>query len=609
MLMTADANTTSMCPTDENASTWPDLIRERKAILVADVVESVRLMQQDESDTIDRWRRFVNETRTHVLPVHGGRMVKSLGDGMLVEFEQTCQALSASLDMHRRINAYNSGRSATEIMALRSAVHVSEVVVDAEDVFGAGVNLTARLAALGAAGETLLSEEARDELVPGIDAVLEDLGPCWLKHIERPVRVFRASAPSGLTSEQPADEWRPDTVLGTSIAFIPLCCSGGNGHEALVGDIVADGVIHQLSRTPELVVISRLSTAVLRDRDLSSVDLPKVTGARYVVSGSFAVSGPHTTITIELADTSSRRVVWMERARVAVAELFEVQSQVLDDLAQGIHHAILRNEASRVASQPLPSLEAYALLFGGVGLLHRASALDFSRAGQTLTALSERVPRNGQAYAWLAQWHCIRIARGVAVLGHDDRVAARQRIEQALQRDPDCALAWSLRGMVTGWVDKDLVRADQSLQQALARNASEPLAWLYTCTLRSWQGRAAEAAAAGERALALSRLHPMRYYYETLAASGFLADNRNERAIELCESSLRAHCTHTPTYRVLAIAQWRAGGHDAARKSVSAMLRLQPGLTVKAYLDNYPGGHAEHALAYAEILREAGLPA
>jgi len=609
MRMTKAANLPNMQSEFDSSPIWPVLQRVRRAILVVDLVESVRLMHKDESDIIDRWRRFVHEARVVVLPAHGGRMVKSLGDGMLMEFEHTSKALGASHELHRRIEAFNAGRQAEEVLALRSALHVSDVVVDAEDVFGSGVNLAARLAALGAPGETLLSVEARDELVPGIDAGVQDLGPCWLKHLEHPVRVFRASGPVGTAPAPARGGSRPDPVLGISIAFIPLQCSGASGHEVVVGDIVADGVIHQLTRTPELKVISRLSTSGLRGRDLSDVDLHKATGARYVVTGSFAVSDARATLTLELADTSSHEVVWMERARVAVAELFEVQSQVLDDLAQGIHHAITRHEARRVVSQPLPSLEAYALLFGGVGLLHRASELDFSRAGQTLTALSERVPRHGSSYAWLAQWHCIRIARGIAGLGPDDRVAARQRIEQALERDPDSALAWSLRGMVASWVDKDLDQASYSLEQAIARNASEPLAWLYTCTLRSWQGRAAEAAAAAEQSLALSRLHPMRYYYETLAASGFLADGRNQRAIELCESSLRAHRNHTPTHRVLAIAQWRAGQQDAARKTVAAMRQLQPGLTVNAYLANYPGGRVEHALAYAEALREAGLPA
>ena len=173
---------------------WPALQRQRRAIVVVDVVESVRLMQANEADVIDRWRRFVNEVRTQVLPVHGGRLVKSLGDGLLLEFEGVPAAVAASLDIQRRIAPFNAGRLGDAVMGLRIGVHLADVVVDDVDIYGAGVNLAARLATLARSDDVVVSAQVRDDLVQGLDADFEDLGECFPKHIPEPVRAYRVGS-------------------------------------------------------------------------------------------------------------------------------------------------------------------------------------------------------------------------------------------------------------------------------------------------------------------------------------------------------------------------------------------------------------------------------
>ena len=162
--------------------------------MVVDVVESVRLMQAHEADVIDRWLRFVNEVQTQVLPARGGRIVKSLGDGLLLEFELVPSAAAAALDLQRRITPHNANRGADAAIMLRAGVHVAEVVTDERDIYGSGVNLAARLATLAGPGEVIVSDQVHAMLVPGIDADVEDLGDCFLKHIEGPIRAYRLGA-------------------------------------------------------------------------------------------------------------------------------------------------------------------------------------------------------------------------------------------------------------------------------------------------------------------------------------------------------------------------------------------------------------------------------
>ena len=598
-----------MTAPDTVDASWPELPWVRRAIVVVDVVESVRLMQANEADVIDRWRHFVNDVRTQVLEPRGGRMVKSLGDGMLLEFEKVPEAVAASLAIQDRIGHYNHARSADEAILLRIAVHVDRVRIDVLDIFGAAVNLAARLCTLALPGGIVLSAEARDAVVPALDAEIEDLGECWLKNIEGPVRAFRVLRGAAIHRDV---SWAPGRAgherLTASIAVVPLACHGGAAGDAVIGDLVADAVITQLSRTQELVVLSRLSTSALRDRDMRAIETDHLAGVRYYLSGSYIVSGSSVVIVVELAEAGTRTVVWADRLACKKADLLKQPSQPLDHIAQQAHMAMLNREAQRVATQALPTLESFSLLYGGIGLLHRSSVQEFDRAQEVLSALAERVPRHGSPHAWLAKWHCLRIIRGQSGDAGNDRSRARWCIEQALQRDPESALAWALNGLVQSWVNKDMGETDRSCDEALARNPNEALAWLFRCALRGWQGRGADAVQAAGRALELSRLDPMRYYFETLSAAGFLADGQYGRAMALCERSLRLNRLHTPTHRVLAIAQQLGGQADAARSTVKAMLGLQPGFTAERYLESYPGGRVVHAAQYADALRAAGLP-
>lgn len=584
------------------------LQRARRSVVVIDLVESVRMITTDELGVVMRWRTFVAMVREQIVPKHGGRVVKSLGDGLLLEFGDARSALLAVGLMHSELEHLNRALDARQQMQLRAGMHVAEVLVDADELFGSGVNLAARLATLAEPGGTVVSAALRDELVQGLDAELDDLGDCWLKHIEHPVRAYRVRVGRERAASAADPMPRTAATLGTSVAVIPLVCRGGVAGDAVIGDIVADGVIATLSRTPELMVLSRLSTSALRGRELPPESMQSFTGARYVLSGSYVVADQRVLLNVELADARDGSVVHADRLSCRVGELLQEPSEPLLRVAQGAHAALIEREVRRAAVLPLPTLESYALLYGGMGLAHRVAPEDFARAQQLYQALIERVPRSGTAHAWLAHWHCLRIVRGQVSFGSEEGQQTRWRVEQALEREPESALAWALRALVVSWVGKDLPSAEAACEESLRHNPNEPLAWLFSATVQSWQGRGGRAAAAAEKALERSALHPMRYYFEALAGSAFLADGQYARAIELCRHSLRLHRAHTPTHRVLAIAQVLGGQADAAIDTVREMLALQPGYTVERFMSTYPGAQAPHARDYARALHEAGVP-
>jgi tetratricopeptide (TPR) repeat protein len=202
----------------------------------------------------------------------------------------------------------------------------------------------------------------------------------------------------------------------------------------------------------------------------------------------------------------------------------------------------------------------------------------------------------------------IRVAVGASENTAADSAAATASAERALACDPHDALALTMDAMVSAWSRHDLDAADRRLAQALAANPNEPLAWLWNAMTHAWRGRGPEAVLSADRALSLSPLDPMIYFFKSLAGTANMVGERYERAIELAERSLRENCLHTPSLRTLAVAQVLSGRLGDARETVRRLRELEPGLTVGTFRARYPGRDAPQFEKFAAALLAAGLP-
>ena len=238
----------------------PFITSERvvRTVLLVDVVESVRLMEDDEEGVILRWLRLVDHVVKDVLPASEGRLVKSTGDGLLLEFMRVQSAMTAAFAIQRASDIANLGLPADRRMLLRMGAQVGEVIADEHDVYGRGVNLAARLTTLAGPGEIVVSAGVRDQLTPILDADVEDLGECFVKHMDKPVRAYRVGPPGPRPVIEPGAGALPELL--PSIAVIPFSVRGTEPEHLMLGEMLADEIIAALSRTSELHVISRLST-------------------------------------------------------------------------------------------------------------------------------------------------------------------------------------------------------------------------------------------------------------------------------------------------------------------------------------------------------------
>ncbi|MEO5669739.1 MAG: tetratricopeptide repeat protein [Ramlibacter sp.] len=580
--------------------------RHTKVLMVLDVMESVRLMEQDEDDFVRRWHDFVQHAERQVLPPHGGRLVKSLGDGLMLEFPSPQSCVKAAFAIQAFSDRANTGRLPERRMHLRIGAHLASFVRDQHDIYGTDVNLTARVSTLAGPGEIVVTADLRDQLAPTIDADVEDLGDCHLKHVSEPIRAYRVGPPGHDPVVRPGNT--VELHLRPTIAVIPFAMRGAEPGHDMLGEALADEVIAALSRTSELNVISRLSTTVFSSRHEAVDDIRTHLGATYILSGTCRSAGSQLSLFVELIEAKSGHVLWADNLKGQVQGLFAVDDALIGSLVASISASVMSKELQRARGQALPTLDDYTLLLGAVALMHRTSPTEFDRARLLLEHLIDRSPRHPIPHAWLAQWHVLSASQGWSVDPGRERKLAQDHTMRALDTDPDCSLALTIDGLVRIHLLKDIEGALARYHDAIAINPNESLAWLFKGTLHAFKGEGEGAISSAERALSLSPLDPLRYFYDSLAASAAVSAGDYQRAIELAKRSLRANRTHTSTFRALAIAQSLSGDVDGARESIAQLLALDPQFTVAEFLKRSPSSQFSVGKRYADALLQAGLP-
>ena len=605
------------------------LVRQKTVVLLVDLVESVRLMLEHEASTVRRWANFIQATVSAILPRYHGTLVKSLGDGLLARFETVPDAVRAAAEMHRSIAAGNVGIPEDQHFHLRAGINAGMAWSDGTDIYGTGVNLASRLATLAGPGETIASASAhaqlaaalaslahpgetigsamaRDELTHGVDAVCEDLGECILKHFDEPVRAYRV----GRACPHPNLPGRRDygTAMQPSIAVIPFSTRNDGPGAFDIGNLIADAVICRLSKSANLKVISRLSTAVFRGRSNRVSEVSAHLGATYVLSGAYVISGDKVMVTAELSSPRTGRVVWTERLGGDIGDLLKAQSELANRIAQAVHYAVFDAEVEHILTQPLPTLESYSLLLGSIKLMHRSSKHEFLETRKILDELIHRHARIAAPRAWLGNWYILRVTRGWSEDRTREAAEALSVTHAARDRDPSDALALATEGFVYCHLLKDLDSARRRCSEAVSANPSHALGWLYLGTVDAFRGDGNAAMEATSRAMELSPLDPQRYYFESLAATAALSAHRYGDAERLARSSLTLNRMHTSTWRVLSIALVCQERMKEARAALGKLRELEPELTVERYLGRIPNAELETGRHWARCLTLAGLP-
>jgi adenylate cyclase len=380
--------------------------RRLAAILAADVAGYSRLMGADEEGTLERLKALRRELVDPKIAEHHGRIVKTTGDGMLVEFASVVDAVRCSVAVQQAMPERNTGAAADSRIELRIGINLGDVIVEGDDLYGDGVNIAARIEALADPGGVFVSNTVHDQVRDRLPFLFEDLGEQQVKNIARPVRVYRvrdlgaaAKSPSG----QPALPL-PDKP---SIAVLPFANMSGDPEQEYFVDGMVEEIITALSRIRWLFVIARNSSFTYRGHAVDVKQVGRELGVRYVLEGSVRKAGGRVRITGQLIDAVTGAHLWADRFDGSLEDVFELQDKVASSVAGVIEPTLQAAETARSAGRPTADLTAYDLYLRAYAMVW-SSARQIPEALRLMEQAIARDPGYGPALAWAA-YCCYRL--------------------------------------------------------------------------------------------------------------------------------------------------------------------------------------------------------
>lgn len=397
----------------------------------------------------------------------------------------------------------------------------------------------------------------------------------------------------------------PRDILPT-LAVLPMLGLAGS-HTDPLGNFISDEISGALSRSPDINVISRLSTRNLGHRSDEIGKLRNMLNTDFVLSGVLHTQRDKTVLSLEFVDTSNNFVLWSDRMVMNAEEVLNDTSWV-DRVVALIGRAIMINEMRKVHSLPIENLKLFSVLHGAIGLMHRFSPQDFSKAREHLNFVASQAPTSPVPLAWLARWHVLRTVQGWTDNAAREVEDALSFTARALDLDPENTLALVCEGQVLAHLAHRFDDAQDRYDTALASNPNDANGLALRGILGSFQDKGAEGKRDAERAIHLTPLDPHRFFYLILAAAANLSAEEYPRAEKLAKESLRLNRTHVSTLRTLTVAQVGAGRVDEARKTAQELIRQQPDISVNSWLQTSPSAGFENGKRFAKMLLIAGIP-
>jgi len=521
--------------------------RRLAAILFADVVGSSRLMGRDESGTVARLLEHLNERLAPAAARCGGRVIRLTGDGGLVEFGSAVGALRAAIEFQQAIAESNRDLPAEKAIVFRIGIHLGDVIIEGDDIYGEDVNVAARLEAEAPPGGIVISSAVREAVSGRVKAELHALGELSLKNIVRPIRAFRvvwqeADWPTvAISDAAPMAAAGPVSALADrpALAVLAFRNLSGDPSREYFADGISDDIITTLSRIPNSVVIARNSSFSYKGRAVDVRQIGRELGVRYVVDGTVQqAAGMSLRISCVLIDAGSGTHLWAERYDGSLDELFELQDRITSSIVATLLPRVLRTEIARAQAKPTSSLSAYDLYLRAVASLHRRTKTSLDEALALLNQAIAIDPQFSSAWAGVARAHWGRVNAGwgpfreAQALGQD---AAKRAVETG--RDDPVALA--LGGFGIAYLGGTPEEGVAYIERALALNPNFLMAWRFGGATYSMLGEHGKAIEYFERAMQLSPLDDDAFesYHGISMPCFFLG--RYDQAVEWAERALR----------------------------------------------------------------------
>jgi adenylate cyclase len=585
----------------------PGQERRLAAVLAADMVGFSRLMEVDETGTLARLKTHRIELIDPAIAKNHGRIIKTTGDGMLVEFHSIVDAILCAAEIQRRMARRNADVPPARWMQFRIGVNLGDVIVENDDIFGDGVNIAARLETLAEPGGICVSGAVRDQLGQRLEDIeFEDLGDQSVKNIARPIRVFRVRLESTTAAapEQAKDAAVASTISKKpSIAVLPLVNMSGDPEQDFFADGLTEDIITELSRFHELLVISRNSTFVYKGKAVKVRDVAREFAVDYVLEGSVRKAGGRVRVTVQLIDAETDRHIWAERYDRELEDIFAIQDEMTRAIVATLPGRVEAARHDRAKRQRTDNMAAYECVLAAKVLHHRSNRDDNAQAQHLLDHALALDPSYAHAHAWKA---CV-LGQTWVYNWCTDRDATLQQVARELEitlalDDNDSDVHRILAALNLNRNDHD--KAAYHQERALALNPNYDLVVVQQGELLTWLGQPDEGIHWIKKAMRLNPYHPERFWGH-LGRACYCAEKYPEAAEAFSRITRPDHTHHA----FLAATFAQIGNAVAATAHAAEVLKREPTFSVADYLITQHYKREADRLRHETGLLKAGLPA
>ena len=578
--------------------------RRLAAILAADVVGYSALLQRAEEATYAEFERLKRELIAPSLSRYEGRLIKTTGDGALVEFASPLAAMRCAVEIQDHLASGGS------FLRLRVGLNLGDVIVAPDgDLYGDGITIAVRLEGITDPGGILISEKVYSEVEGKLDVDFEDRGEQQLKNIARPVRVYAVS--SGANN---APINKPGAALSLpdkpSIAVLPFQNLSSDPEQEFFADGMVEEITTALSRFKALFVIARNSSFTYKGRAVEVKQVGRELGVRYVLEGSVRKAANRVRITGQLIDAATGAHLWAERFDGGLGDIFDLQDQVTERVVGALAPAVETAEMERARYKPTESLDAYAIYLRGLAKFYQyGNRLATTEALRLFNSAIELDPDFALAYSHAS--HCYAHAKTNGWFsGTANEIAEASRLAQrALELGKDDASVLTGSGWALAFVVRDVGAGTGLVDRALLLNSNLAEAWRCSGWMRIWLGDPKLAIEHFARAMRLSPLGRWLVDIQSGIAHAHFFLGRYDEAASWAAMALQDNPDFQAGVRISALSNAMAGRLEEARDTTARLQRLNPTLRV-SNLRHVLGAYrrAEDLTLYEEGLRKAGLP-
>jgi len=561
--------------------------RRLAAVLAADIAGYSRLMGRDEERTLAQLKVFRKTLVDPGIAAHHGRIVKTTGDGMLVEFSSAVDAARCAVEIQRAMAERNVDVPADLRIEFRMGIHVGDIIFDDDDIFGDGVNIAARLEGIAEPGGVCISDDAHRQVRGKVDIAFDDIGEQTLKNISEPMRAWHmklavGGAPSGSSGSAPARPRELALPDKPSIVVLPFDNMSAEPGQDFLADGIVEAITAALSCIRSFFVIARSSAFTYKGRATDARAIGRELGVAYLLEGSVQKIGNRLRITVQLIETEGGTHVWSSRYDGTVDEFFDLQDRITQQIAGALQPSIRLAEIERSRRRRPQDLGSYDYTMRA---MPHVWALEKEESAKALELLEKALAIDSEypLALSLAGWcHAQRSVYNWADDIADSQAKARSLAERAAALSGDDPLVLAILGAVHTFV-RNFGVARMLLERALALDPNCAWAWSRLGWIEDYEDKPAKAIENFERAIRLSPIDPMNFNNYAGIGSAHEVAEEFDQAVLFCRRALQERPHATWIYRNLASALVGAGRVEEANQAFAEMLRYYPDLTVSKF--------------------------